>query len=269
MDTEVSFTSPSASAEIITQAIESTKDSAPLKPGHDLPEEPGDLDGRPEPENALSRQALTTGENLDGIKTKAGRVKRSKASTRKVRATGPSSLASDDAVPDVSAARQQSQDVAQQPNCADPTAAVELQEETELTGEISRLWSSQLKKDTSIRRTRQELVQLRLDLGRYLAEYKKLTARTGRGGKWNSVLRKEDFPRTSANRFVRTWERSLLPEAEKVPGGSVSPETPEEIIAALIRKLTPRIIRALKTPDCFSQFLTELTGALQGVGPVG
>jgi hypothetical protein len=137
-----------------------------------------------------------------------------------------------------------------------------LERESALVGSIVALWSSQHKKGSFLRKTRDDLASLRRSLAQGLHDYKKLLARTGRGGKWTEFLRQNNIPRASADRYVKRWERELAPMPESSSSDAFKVPTKEEI-AGLIKKLKPRLIGVLTTPDSVAQFMAELAVALK------
>jgi hypothetical protein len=143
----------------------------------------------------------------------------------------------------------------------------ELQDETALTNEITELWSSQKRKSLSLRRSRQELETLRTSLSNRLHDLKHLLARPGREGKWTEFLRQQDIPRTTADRYVDKWKRSISPELEKRTSGAIEEPTAEEI-AQMVKKLRPKLVRQLTTPGSINLFMAELGAALEIGVPV-
>jgi hypothetical protein len=124
------------------------------------------------------------------------------------------------------------------------------------------LWSFRDKKDSFLRKTRNDLASLRRSLAQGLHDYKKLLARTGRDGKWTEFLRQNNIPRASADRYVKRWERELAPPAENASSEAFEAPTKEEI-AALVKRLKPRLVKVLTTPDSIALFMSELALALK------
>jgi hypothetical protein len=143
----------------------------------------------------------------------------------------------------------------------------EVQHETALAGEIKALWSSQKFRSLSLRRSRKELEALRTTLSNRLYNLKHLLVRTGREGKWTDFLRQQNIPRTTADRYVDRWKRSTSPDTEKRTSGAIKELTAEEI-AQMVKKLTPKLVRQLTTPDSISLFMAELGAALELPVPV-
>jgi hypothetical protein len=143
----------------------------------------------------------------------------------------------------------------------------EVQHETALAGEIKTLWSSQKFRSSSLRSSRKELEAIRTSLSNRLYNLKHLLVRTGREGKWTEFLRQQNIPRTTADRYVEKWKRSTSPDLEKRTSGAISEPTKEEI-AQMVKKLKPKLVSQLTTPDSINLFLAELGSALQMGVPV-
>jgi hypothetical protein len=135
-------------------------------------------------------------------------------------------------------------------------------QETALADEIKELWSSQKRKSASLRRSRVELETLRNSLAERLNTYKDLLARTGRGGKWTEFLRQANISRTTADRYVEKWKLSTSAKPEKRTSGAFNVPSKEEI-ADMVKKLRPKLVRVLTTPDSVALFMNELAAALQ------
>jgi hypothetical protein len=133
----------------------------------------------------------------------------------------------------------------------------DVERETALTGEITKLWSSHELSTSSIRRTRTELEGLRYQLGERLSEYKSLLVRTGRNGKWMGFLRQAHIPRTTADRLVTKWQQPV----KRTTGAFKAPSNAE--IGQMVKKLALKLERVLTTPDSVALFMTELAAALQ------
>jgi hypothetical protein len=81
----------------------------------------------------------------------------------------------------------------------------EMQAETELTAEISRLWDRHRKKATAERKTLVELQAIREELGRKLGEIKPLVCRMGRASEWGWFLKQQSIPKATADRLVKKY----------------------------------------------------------------
>jgi hypothetical protein len=139
--------------------------------------------------------------------------------------------------------------------------------EAELTGEIAKLWTNQLGKGSSLRRSRLELAAIREKLGEHLSEYKRLLAKTGRDGKWMAFLREAQIPKASAERYVAKWKISQLPKETNRTSGTILAPTADEI-DEIVKKLKARMQRVLTTPESVALFLRTLTAAFQPPLPI-
>ncbi len=139
--------------------------------------------------------------------------------------------------------------------------------EISLEAEIGHLWTMQLKSTASVRRNRQRVAILKAQLAEQLYHYKRLLVKTGRGGKWTLFLISLDINRASADRWVKMHERSLSPPQtpnrliEALSGPS------HEDIAILVKKLKPKLVSVLTTPDSATRFLSELSRVLNTAIP--
>jgi hypothetical protein len=150
------------------------------------------------------------------------------------------------------------------PTSGDETAgeAGDTEEETLVTRQIVTLWTDRVKKKDSLNKTKQQLGLLRAELGKHLFVLKNFLAKTGRDGRWIKFLRGEDIPSATADRYVASYKRSLEGESGKRLTEALSVPTKEEI-KKMVVKLTPRLLRALPTPESIAQFLRGMTAALQ------
>jgi hypothetical protein len=101
-----------------------------------------------------------------------------------------------------------------------PTPApIDTEVEAKLSAEITVLWATQKDNKATVRRTRAQLKELRLELGAKLHTMKTILARTGRGGGWAAYIRSQKLPLTTVDRYVAQHEAALAPRAEKLPTG--------------------------------------------------
>jgi hypothetical protein len=141
-----------------------------------------------------------------------------------------------------------------------PPAPAEGADESALTAEILHLWAAEQKTHATARRTREELSKQRMTLGAKLRELKDLLARRGRAGEWSGFLRANRLPRTTADRWIDRYERSLLPQEKRTTGAIGLP--PEERAAALARTLLPRLRRILVDHLAVARFYETLGSAI-------
>jgi hypothetical protein len=137
-----------------------------------------------------------------------------------------------------------------------PLAGESEQTETEvegkLTSEIRALWSAHRIGKATVKRTKEELKTLRLDLGGKLYEMKVLLARCGRGGGWAAYLRSQDLPRATAERYIKQLNPKQIDSSETFS------EPDEEDVRRLARRILPKLRKALKTATWMELFLVEL-----------
>ena len=167
--------------------------------------------------------------------------------------------------PDVIASEPTSSDLAEQPEnplCSDPYPSLTAGEEENLVRSIGDLWATERKTNGKLRRTREELIKLRMDLSRDLHQYKKVLVRTGRSGRWHEFLRGMNIPRTTADRYVKNWELGEQPQPDTCPTGAIAIPTQEKI-RALVEKLKPKLVRALPDAVSVQSFLEALAVALE------
>jgi len=141
------------------------------------------------------------------------------------------------------------------------------QAEINLETEIGHLWSMKLKSSSSVRRNRERVAVLKAQLAEQLYRYKQLLAKTGRGGKWTSFLLSLDINRASADRWVAAHERLLSPAQPVNRLMEALSEPSHEEIAALVKKVKPKLASVLTTPSSATQFLSQLSAALSLAAP--
>ncbi len=126
--------------------------------------------------------------------------------------------------------------------------------------EVASLWSSQRTSTAAVRKSREQLAQIRRDLSKSLYELKNLLAKTGRGGKGAPYLRSMGVSLSTADRYVTKWTLSLAPP-EKLLTEEVSPPT-TDTINELVAKLRPKLSRVLTTQEAISEFMAALAVSL-------
>jgi hypothetical protein len=142
---------------------------------------------------------------------------------------------------------------------ADPS-----QDEGVLTTEIVQLWQVHGDYQKSIKHETEQFRALRNELGKLLHQMKELLARPGRNGQWTAWLKERAIPRSTADRLVKRFERSLYPQANRT-SDSISEPTDEEIqklFFKVLRKLRP----VLRTPQSVYRFVDLLTLSCDGAG---
>src|ERR1039458_2637432 len=98
------------------------------------------------------------------------------------------------------------QETATQPDLAQPVDTII---ETQLTEEISALWSDHLRLSADRKATAKDLRQVRAILAERLHAMKSLLSRPGRGGEWRGWLRQQAIPRSTADRLVSRHAETL------------------------------------------------------------
>jgi len=135
-------------------------------------------------------------------------------------------------------------------------------DEDALVNRITQLWSTHGVRSSEARHSREQLRNLRLELGKELSRYKRLLAQVGRGGKWTPFLRQLKISRATADRYIHCWEVMQEPEGENRVSESVSPPSPDEI-AALAKRFGAKLLKTLTTPDLRKRFIEALASAFE------
>jgi hypothetical protein len=141
------------------------------------------------------------------------------------------------------------------------SAKAESEIEAKLTSEIKSLWATHQTTTASAKRTKEELEDLRLDLGWKLSEMKSILVRTGRNGGWSAYLRSQDIPRASAERNVKRYEALANPMINRL--NETISEPSQEDVRRLVRSLLRRLRKILTTAGSVSLFLDELAQQLE------
>ena len=132
--------------------------------------------------------------------------------------------------------------------------------ETQLTDEISTLWSNHVRLSADRKATAKELRQIRTTLAERLYEMKSILSRPGRGGEWRGWLRERGIPRSSADRLVARHAETLCAGGENVPTGAIS-EPSEADIERLFNSLWPRMEQRLPTLRSAYHFVRWCVGS--------
>jgi hypothetical protein len=135
--------------------------------------------------------------------------------------------------------------------------------ETQLTQEISDLWSDHVRLSTSRKTTSKELRQIRASLAERLAAMKSLLSRPGRGGLWRSWLRERRIPRSTADRLVARHAETLCDDGENVPTGAIS-----EPAKPTAEKLAETVWSSLKKVLTTGESVVEFIGCIAKVSGV-
>jgi hypothetical protein len=267
MSIEASPTSKSAPAEVTAQATKSTHEKPLSKLAEGAPESPVTAKGSQLDQDVRHNPTQSTSTGKFPSASFGSETQRGPSHADPVTDPLPNSVSVDQVnkrTLGIATKPKQAPDLKEEKEEGTGTGNPEevLRNETALADEITELWSSQKRKSLSLRRSRHELETMRISLSNRLYEYKHLLARTGRGGKWTEFLREQNIPRTTADRYVEKWKRSTSPNLEKRTDGAINGPTKEEI-AQMVKKLTPKLVLRLTTPDSVNLFMAELGSALQ------
>jgi hypothetical protein len=133
--------------------------------------------------------------------------------------------------------------------------------EAKLSSEIKSLWSAHQTSAATARQTKEELEDLRLDLGWKLSEMKSILVRTGRGGGWASYLRSHGVPRATGERYIKRFE--VLSNRRTNRLTDTLSEPTDDDVRRFVRRLLPRLRKVLTTPTSVSLFVDEVGRQLQ------
>jgi hypothetical protein len=146
----------------------------------------------------------------------------------------------------------------------DPTQSDDTIVETQLTNQISSLWTEHTRLNSDRKATAVELRQIRATLAERLYEMKSLLSRPGRGGEWRGWLRERGIPRSSADRLVVRHGETLGIENGNVLTGAIS--NPSEDTAEKVAKdVWLRFRKVLATDESVIQFIASVA-ELAGFG---
>jgi hypothetical protein len=125
------------------------------------------------------------------------------------------------------------------------------EEEKTLAEQIQEHWNEHQKKKVSVAKSRAQLKLLRSCLASELFRYKKHLVRVGRNGGWAPFLRERDIPLSTADRYVKQCELSLMRSSGKLLSeednrGLVSVPWRRRFIAETAKPF-PRLLRAALT----------------------
>jgi hypothetical protein len=155
-------------------------------------------------------------------------------------------------------------DVTEEQNATSPaveSAQTEAETEAKLTNDIKSLWTAHQTSTATAKRTKEELEDLRLDLGWKLSEMKSVLVRTGRNGGWSAYLRSHGIPRATAERNVKRFQALANPESNRLSDTFSQPSADD--VRRLVRSLLPRLRKVLTTAGSISLFVNEVAQHLQ------
>ena len=134
----------------------------------------------------------------------------------------------------------------------------EISIESQLTDEISNLWTEHVRVAGTKKTTTAELRRLRATLAEKLYEVKGLLCLPGRSGLWLGWLKEVGVPRSTADRLV-TRHAETLGITENVPSEAINPQVGVE---KLIKATVPRLRRVLTSPQMAYQYVL---GVIKGL----
>jgi len=126
--------------------------------------------------------------------------------------------------------------------------------ETQLTQEISTLWTDHVQLSANHKATAKELRLLRARLAEKLYQMKSLLSRPGRGGQWRSWLRDRGINRSTADRLVARHAETLCNHEEDAPSGAIS-EPAVMTAEKLARVVWSRFGKLLTTDESVIEFI--------------
>jgi hypothetical protein len=142
----------------------------------------------------------------------------------------------------------------------DPTQPGEALIESQLTQEISNLWSNHVRLSTNHKTTAKELRLIRASLAERLFAMKTLLSRPGRGGQWHSWLRERGIPRSTADRLAARHAETLG-TADNVPTGAIWEPAKDGPGMKLAKIVWPQILKHLTTDESVVEFISGIVTA--------
>jgi hypothetical protein len=139
--------------------------------------------------------------------------------------------------------------------------------ERQLEKQIETLWASHAQAQSVVKKSRQELKDIRLQLSENLYELKSVLSRPGRAGAWSSFLAAQSIPRSTADTLVRGYKRrlGLNCTSEQIPLGPAKKDDPPEVVARrYFWAAWPRLCRVFTSPEAVDLFISELQARRRG-----
>jgi len=146
----------------------------------------------------------------------------------------------------------------------DPTEPDDGAVETQLTNQISSLWTEHNRLSADRKTTAVELRQIRASLAERLHEMKSLLSRPGRGGLWRSWLKERGINRSTADRLVARHAETLCNHEEDAPNRAIA-ESAAMTAENLARVVWSRFRKVLATDESVIQFIDRIA-ELAGFG---
>lgn len=133
--------------------------------------------------------------------------------------------------------------------------------EVELQVQIPLLWIAHKESKGEVKRSREELAQVRRELAEHLHKMKALLARTGRGGMWTAFLKEKEIPRATADRYVAAHEASQQDVADKrLNEAFVEPMSVQ--VERLVGRILPQLSKVLTTEESTFLFIRTVLDRL-------
>jgi hypothetical protein len=134
---------------------------------------------------------------------------------------------------------------------------------------IVSLWNSLERKSSSaqiskksVADTKEDIAETKRALCVQLSAFKKLLAKVGRNGRWSQFLKEENMSKTTADRYVKWFDKMMEP-TKLVPDELSTSAN----ISQLVTSIAARILRTLNTATSITRFLEGLTDALHKANP--
>jgi hypothetical protein len=134
------------------------------------------------------------------------------------------------------------------------------EEETRLAEEVRSAWAAFSVTRGVAKETRQQLRERAAKLGELLFQLKSELSRTGRGGRWAGYLKQEHRSRTTADRYIAKYEKSLQPVVKRTTGAL--PEPSDAVVDAFVAKLLPRLNRFCTTKQAAYRLMEGMAAGL-------
>lgn len=131
--------------------------------------------------------------------------------------------------------------------------------ETQLTEEISTLWTQHVRLSSNRKATAKELRQIRTTLAERLFAMKAILSRPGRGGQWRGWLKQQNIPRSTADRLVARHAETLEPQKNCLSESISDPD--KAVVAKLFDAVWPRLRKVLATDGSLIEFIGCLVTA--------
>ena len=136
-----------------------------------------------------------------------------------------------------------------------PDHAAKAEEEI-IASDIASTWRKYRQLQGSVKKSQNKLQSLGQSLGEALFGMKAMLAKPGRNGSWSQFLRKNKIPRTSGDRLVRAYERSIN-SGVNCTVGAIQPLT-QDSVHKLCAAIWARSHKKLTSYELTYMFLCEM-----------